>query len=324
MNEIGVAIPFWLDRPDTEALDIAVTADRLGYSTLWVGEMVTFDAFSLATAIGSHTSQIRLRVGPLAVGVRTPVGMALGLSSVERLTGSRVDVALGASSPTIVHDWHDRPWGKSAVKMRESVQVLRTILEDGRADYAGKEVRTRGFRLRHALPNRSVTVAAFGPEMTKVAAEEADEIVLNIVTPGLVARVRETVYAHAKAAGRTPPRIAVWVSAALDPGPASIHQLARQLVVYLKQPGYGEMFTELGYGELVRRARSGACYADLARDLPPELLARVCMIGSAEQIASRVEAYHRAGADHVALVPSTAEDPAGHCLLSAVAKEMNL
>jgi probable F420-dependent oxidoreductase len=321
MNEVGVVIPFWLDRPDVEAVDIAVTADRFGYKTLWIGEMVTFDAFALATAIGMRTEQIGLRIGPLAIGVRTPVGMALGLSSVARLTGSRVDVALGASSPMIVSKWHDRPWGKSAVKMRESVQALRGILEDGRADFAGKEIRTRGFRLRHALPERMVSVAAFGPAMTKVAAEEADEVVLNIVTPGFVARVRETVDAHARAAGRTPPRIAVWVTAALDPGPESIRQVTRQLVVYLKPPGYGEMFAELGYGDLVERARSGACYADLARDLPAELLARVCAIGSAQQIADRVAAYHRAGADHVALVPCTAEDPAGRNVLSALAKE---
>ena len=40
--------------------------------------------------------------------------------------------------------------------------------------------------------------------------------------------------------------------------------------------------------------------------------------GSADQIAARVAAYHDAGADHVAIVPSTAEDPAGVRLLDAV------
>nr|WP_225954932.1 LLM class F420-dependent oxidoreductase [Kibdelosporangium phytohabitans] len=315
---MGVVIPYWLYRPDLEALDVADAADRLGYRTLWIGEMVTFDAFALATAIGLRTRQIGLRIGPLAIGVRGPVSIALGMSSVARLTGREVDVALGASSPTIVRDWHDRPFGKAAVRMRETVRALRGILEDGRADFAGERVRTRGFRLRHALPSREVAVAAFGPAMTKVAAEEADEVVLNIVTPGIVARVRETVDAHARAAGRNPPRLAVWLSVALNPGPASISQLAGQLVVYLKPPGYGEMFTELGYGELVRRARAGESYARLAKDLPAELLARVCAIGTAGQIRDRIAKYRQAGADHVALVPCTAEDPAGSSVLGAL------
>nr|WP_042179694.1 LLM class F420-dependent oxidoreductase [Kibdelosporangium sp. MJ126-NF4]CEL13974.1 L-fuco-beta-pyranose dehydrogenase [Kibdelosporangium sp. MJ126-NF4]CTQ88343.1 L-fuco-beta-pyranose dehydrogenase (EC 1.1.1.122) [Kibdelosporangium sp. MJ126-NF4] len=318
MSDLGVVIPFWLNRPDLEAVDVAEQADRLGYRTLWIGEMVTFDAFALATAIGLRTRRIGLRIGPLAVGVRGPVGIALGLSSVAQLTGRPVDVALGASSPTIVRDWHNRPFDHSALRMRETVRALRGILDNGRADFAGEQVRTRGFRLRHTLPSRSVSVAAFGPAMTRVAAEEADEVVLNIVTPGIVARVRETVDAHARAAGRTPPKLAVWLSAAVDPGPASISQLAGQLAVYLKPPGYGEMFTELGYGELVRRARAGESYATLARDLPAELLARVCAIGTVDQVKDRIAKYHLAGADHVALVPCTAEDPAGSSVLSAL------
>jgi len=94
--EVGVVTPFWLDRPDTEAVDIAVTADRAGFGTMWIGEMATFDAFALATAVGAATEGIRLRIGPLAAGVRGPVAVALGLSSVATLTGREVDIALGA------------------------------------------------------------------------------------------------------------------------------------------------------------------------------------------------------------------------------------
>ena len=72
--------------------------------------MATYDAFALATAIGLRAPEMTLKIGPLAVGVRSPVALALGVSSVASLTGSRVDVALGASSPAIVAGWHDRRW----------------------------------------------------------------------------------------------------------------------------------------------------------------------------------------------------------------------
>lgn len=36
---LGVAIPFWLDRPDEEAVDIAQAPGRVGIETAWVGEM---------------------------------------------------------------------------------------------------------------------------------------------------------------------------------------------------------------------------------------------------------------------------------------------
>ena len=80
---------------------------------------------------------------------------------------------------------------------------------------------------------------------------------LNLVTPERVAQVRADADAHARSAGRPAPEIAVWVTVALNPGAATLAQMSAQIAVYLRPPGYGEMFTELGYGALVERARAG-------------------------------------------------------------------
>jgi probable F420-dependent oxidoreductase len=317
-HELGVVMPFWLDRPDEEAVEIAIAAERAGIEMAWVGEMASFDAFALATAIGLQTERMRLKVGPLAIGVRSPVAIALGIASVATLSGRPVDVALGASSPAIVSGWHDRPWAALAPRMRETVLALRAILDGERADVDGEHVRAHGFKLRRPQPLASITVAAFGPAMTHVAARYADEVVLNLVTPEHVARVRAGVDAQA-AAGRPAPRLAVWVPVALNPGERSRAQSAGQLAVYLAPPGYGELFAELGFGELVERARGGVRRAELADAIPLELLAMIGAIGSADQIAARIAAYRDAGADHLAVVPSTAEDPAGQRVLRAVA-----
>ena len=103
---------------------------------------------------------------------------------------------------------------------------------------------------------------------------------------------------------------------AFDPGDAAFAQLATQLTVYLAPPGYGEMFSELGFGELVQRARAGAGRPELADHVPAELLGQICLAGSTESIAAGLRAYHDAGADCVAVVPSTAEDPGGRAVLS--------
>ena len=107
-GRIEVALPFWLDRPDEEALDVALAAREARFDTLWIGEMATYDAFALATAVGHRVPGLHMKLGPLALGVRSPVTLALGASSVASLTGSDVDIALGASSPAIVAGWHDR------------------------------------------------------------------------------------------------------------------------------------------------------------------------------------------------------------------------
>ncbi len=318
-GELGVVMPFWLDRPDVEALDIAVAAERAGIETVWVGEMATFDAFALATAVGLATVRTRLKVGPLAVAVRSPVAIALGVSSVATLVGRPVDVALGSSSPFIVSGWHDRPWTGLAARMRETVPALRALLDGERADFDGEHVRAHGFRLRNPQPHATITVAAFGPAVTRVAARHADEVALNIVSPAHVADVRARIDVEAAAVDRPPPRLAVWVAAALDPGERARAQVAGQLAAYLGAPGYGEQFAQLGFGSLVQRARSGARRSELARELPAELIREVGAFGDAREVAARIAAYRDAGADHVGIVPSTAEDPAGERVLAALA-----
>jgi probable F420-dependent oxidoreductase len=312
---IEVVLPFWLDAPDEEALEIADAASAVGLSGLWIGEMATFDAFALATAVGLRAPGLGLRVGPLPVSVRTPVSIALGASSVASLTGCDIDVALGASSPFIVAGWHDREWSHSAARMRETIECLRPILRGERADYDGRYVHSHGFRLRHPLPRTRVGVGPFGPTMVQVAARFADEVVLNLASPQRVSQVRQRVDQGAVAAGRTPPHLTVWVPVAVRPSEAALRQLAGQLAVYLAPPGYGEMFCELGFAEFVERARNGARRSELAAAIPLELAEQLAALGTPEQVAGQLRAYLQAGADTVAVIPVTAEDPAGRTAL---------
>ena len=318
MTGIEVVLPFWLDRPDGEAMDIALAAAELGFGALWIGEMATYDAFALATAIGLRAPEMALKIGPLAVGVRGPVGLALGVSSVASLAGSRVDVALGASSPAIVAGWHDRRWAHHVPVMRETIECLRSILTGDRTEYVGQHVSSHGFRLRGPQPETRIALGAFGPGMIRLAAQHADEVVLNLASPARVAQVRAAIDSAAAAAGRAAPRLTVWVPVALDPGAPAHAQLAAQLAVYLRPPGYGEMFSALGFDDLVRTARTGATRRELAAAIPVELLARVSALGSSDRVAERLGAYREAGADCVAVVPSTAEDPGGRATLSAL------
>jgi probable F420-dependent oxidoreductase len=318
-RRVEAVLPFWLDRTDAEALDIAATVGEEGLDALWIGEMATYDAFALATAVGHRVPGLPLKIGPLAVGVRGPVTLALGVSSVATLTGSTVDLAIGASSPAIVAGWHGREWGHAASGVRETIECLRPLFAGARSDYAGSQLRSHGFRLRQPSPDTRIAVGAFGPAVTRVAARYADEIVLNLVPPQRVTEVRAIIDSEAARVGRTPPSLTVWVPAALEPGDAARRQLAAQLAVYLAPPGYGVMFSELGHDDLVRRARAGAPRRQLAHDVPDRLLEQVCLFGSAASIAASLRAYHEAGADCVAVVPATAEDPGGRGVLAAVA-----
>jgi alkanesulfonate monooxygenase SsuD/methylene tetrahydromethanopterin reductase-like flavin-dependent oxidoreductase (luciferase family) len=111
----------------------------------------------------------------------------------------------------------------------------------------------------------------------------------------------------------------VWLPVAVRPGEASLRQLAGQLAVYLGPPGYGEMLCELGFAELVERARGGARRSEMAAAIPLELADQLAAIGTPDQVSDRIRAYLQAGADTVAVIPVTAEDPGGRTAFDCAA-----
>lgn len=317
---VTAVLGLWLDRPPLEVLDTAVAADELGYPELWIGEMATFDAFSLATAVAGRTSTIELTVGPLAAAVRTPVTMATGAATVAAVTGRPVGVAVGSSSRAVVELWHGRSADHPAAVLEESAGALRALLSGARTTSDGDHVRTFGYRLRTGALPRDLTVAAFGARAVGVAAAIADRMVVNLVTVEEVAAFRSRLDAAAALIGRPAPRLAVWAAAAVEPSPAARAQLARSIVPYLAARGYDDMFRRAGFGELVDVASRGARPAELLPLVPDELVASVGIVGPAAEAQARIAAYLSAGADEVALVPSaTDDDPAGRGTLAALA-----
>jgi probable F420-dependent oxidoreductase len=308
--KFSVSLGYWQDRPPAEALATAAIADELGYPELWLGEMATYDAFALATAVGSLTQRIGLTIGPLPVAVRDPMTIARGVASVADLIGRQVDVAIGTSSPTVVESWHGRDRGRSATALRESAVALRSLLTGERADLAGEVLGSKGYRLRLDPPKSALTVAAFGPSAVRTAARYADRMVLNLLTPAsagmLVSQLRADVV------DRPVPRVAAWVCAALDPSDEAIEQLRRGVVGYLAAPGYSDMFSAAGFPDVVEFARTRPHPRELLAAVPVELVSTVCLIGGISDIRARVAEYAAAGVDEIAIVPSSVDsDPGG-------------
>ncbi len=316
--KFSVVTPLWQDRPPRENLEIAKLADALGYPELWVGEMATYDAFAFATAAGLATERIALAVGPLAVSVRTPLTMALGIASVAQLTGRPAALAIGASSTVVVQEWHGRPRTRTARHLEETAQILRGLLDGEKVDFSGELASCRGYRLRLDPAPGPLTVAAFGPAAVDVAARCADRMLLNMVTPASLGQFRVRLDRAAAAAGRSAPRLAVWLTCAVDPAPEALEQLQRAIVGYLAAPGYSEMFTEAGFAELVEFARTRPHPRELLGAMPAGLIPAIGLVGSESVIAGRLEDYRAAGADEICLVPATAGDPLARRSLEAM------
>jgi probable F420-dependent oxidoreductase len=317
---LSVSLGLWQDRPPAEVLATAQAADALGYGEIWIGEMATFDAFALGAVVAERTARAALTIGPLAVAVRDPVMIAMGAATLAELTGRTVNVALGSSSPVVVEQWHGRRQERTALALEESATAVRILLDGGKADVHGDVIQTRGYRLRTRAPGTPLTIAAFGRGAVRVAARHADRMAINLVTPKAAARLVQMLHDECRLAGRAVPPVVAWVAAVIDPSAAAIEQLRRGLVGYLAAPGYGEMFAEAGFADVVRFARTGPHPGELLAAIPPDMAGHVSLLGSSPEVRARLAEYGDAGVDQIAIVPGSSDaDPAGVATLRALA-----
>ncbi|ANS64263.1 hypothetical protein SLINC_2039 [Streptomyces lincolnensis] len=303
------------DSPIDEPLRVGVLADRLGYPEVWVGEGPTWDSFVLATAIGQATGQVALTAGPVPVNVRDPYTIARGAAGTAAVVGRPVGVALGTSSKRVVEGVHERPRARPAATMEESAAALRGLLH---ATPGEPVVPGSPFRRRLPPPGGALTVAAFGDRAIATAAAHADRMLLDVVSPEQVRDLRARLLAAADKAGRTPPTLAAWLPAAVDPEPETLDQVLGSIAGYLTVAGYREVFVEAGLGAAVELAESGADRETLVRALPREAASAVGLVGGLDTVRARIEVYAEAGLDEIALVPATAGDPGGERTLTAL------
>ncbi|WP_024794375.1 LLM class F420-dependent oxidoreductase [Tomitella biformata] len=320
-NGLEVSLGLWQDRPADEALATAAIADELGYKSLWIGEMATYDAFALAMEIARHTVDIPLTLGPFAVTVRDPAMIAMGAASVAALTRRRVDIALGTSSAVVVEEWHGRSRARSARALAESAAALRPLLNGEKVESPGEVVGSTGYRLRLPAPRSGLTIAAFGPAAIRAAARHGDRLVLNLVTAETAGELIGDLERAAAELGRPRPRVALWATAAIGAGSGAVEQIRRGVLGYLAAPGYSEMFERAGFGDVVAFARTRPHPRELLARIPTELVEAVGIIGPDTAAAqARIDAYRTAGVDDIVIVPScTDADPAGERTLRMLA-----
>ncbi|MGJ5755592.1 putative F420-dependent oxidoreductase [Streptomyces puniciscabiei] len=136
---------------------------------------------------------------------------------------------------------------------------------------------------RAGVPVGRRVLAALGPKTLELARDRAAGTVPYLVTPEHTARAREILGAG--------PLLAPELKVVLETDPARARALARDtLAMYLALPNYTNNFLRHGFTE-----------ADLADGGSDRLVDAVFAWGDESRIRDRIDTFHQAGADHVAL-----------------------
>ncbi|HXU87994.1 MAG TPA: LLM class flavin-dependent oxidoreductase [Methylomirabilota bacterium] len=287
------------------AVELARTAERLGYDSIWVTHGLGRDSFLVLAAYGAATSRIGLGNGVVPIYPRHPVSMAQAALTLSEMTGGRFKLGIGVSHAASMEDMLGLRVVEPLHAMREYVAVLRGALGDG-ADFSGRHYRARwAMAVPRRPPAPPIYLAALSTKMLELAGEIADGAILWLCPPEYVRAVAVPAIARGRRrAGRTLDGFQIVAAVPLavtDDRRAALSAFRAELVRYASLPFYRAMLETAGLGaEIAAFDRDGVVPAAMAEALGG--------LGSAEAARDYVDAYRRAGTTLPAIRPITFPD----------------
>ena len=210
----GVVVAAGGEAPDTEPIfSLAKKAENLGLDSVWLGDSVLakprMESFTTWAAVLATTERVQVGTAVMLAALRHPVMLAQSMSTLDCMFPGRVLPGLGVGRTDLKFEFETIgvPLGERARRFSETVEILKLLMRESRADYAGKHFAFEGV----ALEPRPKTPG--GPPVwlssnlvdsgLKRVARLADGWITNSITPDLYRQCWEKILAYADEFGRT-------------------------------------------------------------------------------------------------------------------------
>ena len=252
--------------PAAAAAELAGRIEALGYSTIWLPEVVGRDPFAHVAYLATQTSVLGFATGIASIHHRLPGMMKQAANTVAEQSGGRFILGIGVSHAPFVEGFRKVSYDKPLTQMRNYLEAMDAspYMAAGPAE---------------PLPR---LLAALGPKMLALAGEKADGAHPYWTTPEHTAQAR---------ASLGPDKLlCVEQKVVLSSDPSEARSTAvAALAIYADLPNYRNNWLRLGYTNEQIDARDDA------------FMDAVVAWGTAEQIETRLQAHMDAGANHVCI-----------------------
>ncbi|WP_435123957.1 LLM class F420-dependent oxidoreductase [Micromonospora tulbaghiae] len=271
--------------------------DDAGFTDVWSSEVAGADAFTPLALAAAWAPRLRLGTAITPVFTRGPGLLAMSAAALAEAAPGRFALGVGSSSPVLVRDWNAIAFDEPFKRTRDVLRFLRAALRGETVDGAFDTFAVRRFTLERppSVPP-PVLLAALRPGMLRLAAAEADGVILNWLAaddvPTALAEVGER---------RPGFDVAARIFVCPTEDAAYARALGRRMITgYLTVPAYAAFHRWLGREDSLgpmweawaagdRRGASAA--------VPDEVVDALVLHGSPEQCVAAVRRYADNGVD---------------------------
>ena len=301
-----------------DGLDYARYAELKGFDAIWQAESrLVRDAIVPMAAYAAVTEKIRIGSGVINNWTRNIGLLASTFLTLDDLAPNRIICGIGAWwDPLAKNVGIDRK--KPLTAMRETVEILRRLLNMERVTFSGEFINVTGIELDIVHGRRDprfvpIYIGATGDNMMEMTGEIADGVVLNYcVPPEYNHKALELLTAGAKKGGRTiddidRPQLIV---CSVDHDHAKAIDTTRELLTqYLAQQPHIAKASGVA-PEVVQQIQSilgwPATHEQIAKAkylVPEDLIERITASGTPDEARVKVREYIKNGCTCPILYP---------------------
>lgn len=280
------------------AVDDVITQSRRAYEIgvrhVWFSQQVSHDAISLAGLVGAAVPGLGVGTFVVPINPRHPLIVATLAQTAQAASHGNFSLGLGLGAKAIEAQMFGTTWSNPVGRLREHLQMLRSIFDTGTLDYRGTElsasVKDWSVSLAGGTPI-TIYVAAMGPKALRVTGELADGTLPYLAGPRTVEEfIVPTIGEAAAAAGRATPQVIAAVPVVVSDDVDGEKALAaEELAFYESIPSYAKVLEREGV----------------------EQAGELAAVGPANAVRTQLQRYLDAGATDLVLSPlrSSSADP---------------
>jgi probable F420-dependent oxidoreductase len=286
----------------TETLELARWAEAEGYDDVWFADNSGIDALTTAAGVAVTTDRCRIGTAIIPVFTRTPAVFASTSHVLHELSGGRFILGLGSSSQTMMENWHGQKFEKPLTRVRETAQLVRSMLAGEKSDFSGSTLSSSGYR---QLPLDSgavpIYMAALRGKMLEAAAEFGDGVIVNLFPKGALPRMMEHIRIGAERAGKKLEDIEIVCRHQVivtDDKESGREAIRKQFTPYYATPVYNDFLAWSGYEGAAQTIAEGWAEKNrqkTASAMTGDLVDEIAIIGSAEECQDGIRERAEAG-----------------------------
>ncbi len=275
------------------ALSYARVAARTRSQRLWCGQSLGIETHQVCAALAVMTPGLEFGSSVALTPLMHPVAAATHARSVATLSGTRYIAGIGPGAIGFQRAMRGEPYSSPLASLEQYVRIMRGLLDDRTVEVTEGDWHCTGIELpQWDLPPVEIGLGVLRTGMARLAGQLADWAITWLTPLHYIRDVLRPVMTDAATdAWRPAPQIAAVMHCAIskptrDPYEIAYHSAGK----HLSTPHYTDMLRIAGIDVRPSDPHTGA------RALVD---AGVFVTGSADDIATAIDGYHRAGVSDV-------------------------